>query len=168
MTAVIAGQVVGLRKKGDSQAFVQLEDGLGRIECAFFAEAYLEYAALLTRDRILVVEGGLREDEFSGGFALRARRCWEYHKLCETSAQRLSMSLALRTPGALAGIEEILARHRPGQTPLLYQLVVDGAQGRLDLNGSEGVRVDADLPAVLRTQPGVRAVKVAMAKPWAH
>ena len=168
MNAVIAGQVVGLRKKGDSQAFVQLEDGLGRIECAFFAEAYLEYAALLTRDRILVVEGGLREDEFSGGFALRARRCWEYHKLCETSAQRLSMSLDLRTPGALAGIEEILARHRPGQTPLLYQLVVDGAQGRLDLNGSEGVRVDADLPAVLRTQPGVRAVKVAMAKPWAH
>ncbi len=168
MNAVIAGQVVGLRKKGDSQAFVQLEDGLGRIECAFFAEAYLEYAALLTRDRILVVEGGLREDEFSGGFALRARRCWEYHKLCETSAQRLSMSLDLRTPGALAGIEEILARHRPGSTPLLYQLVVDGAQGRLDLNGSEGVRVDADLPAVLRTQPGVRAVKVAMAKPWAH
>ena len=168
MNAVIAGQVVGLRKKGDSQAFVQLEDGLGRIECAFFAEAYLEYAALLTRDRILVVEGGLREDEFSGGFALRARRCWEYHKLCETSAQRLSMSLDLRTPGALAGIEEILARHRPGQTPLLYQLVVDGAQGRLDLNGSEGVRVDADLPAALRTQPGVRAVKVAMAKPWAH
>ena len=86
----------------------------------------------------------------------------------ERLPQQFASEKDLRTPGALAGIEEILARHRPGSTPLLYQLVVDGAQGRLDLNGSEGVRVDADLPAVLRTQPGVRAVKVAMAKPWAH
>ena len=70
---VVAGQVVGLRKKGDSQMFVQIEDGRGRIECAFFAEAYNEFAPLLARDRILVIEGGLREDGFSGGFALRAR-----------------------------------------------------------------------------------------------
>ncbi|MGI8561292.1 MAG: DNA polymerase III subunit alpha, partial [Luteimonas sp.] len=34
-TVVVAGQVMALRKRGDSQAFVQLEDGRGRIECAF-------------------------------------------------------------------------------------------------------------------------------------
>ena len=64
---------IGMRKRGDSQAFVQIEDGRGRLECAFFAEAYYEFAPLLTRDRILVIEGGLREDEFSGGFSLRAQ-----------------------------------------------------------------------------------------------
>ena len=37
---VVAGLVVGLRKKGDSQVFVQIEDGRGRLECAFFAETY--------------------------------------------------------------------------------------------------------------------------------
>src|SRR3546814_17738334 len=79
-TVIIAGQVGGIRKRGESQAFVPLEDGRGRIECAFFAEAYFEYAQLLTRDRILIVEGGLREDEFSGGFSLRARRCWDFHQ----------------------------------------------------------------------------------------
>ena len=89
MAAVVAGQVVGMRKRGDSQAFVQLEDGRGRLECAFFGEEWQAYAPLLTRDRILVVEGDLREDEFSGGFALRARRAWDYLQLSSGQAQRL-------------------------------------------------------------------------------
>jgi DNA polymerase III subunit alpha len=165
-TVVIAGQVVALRKKGDSQAFVQLEDGRGRIECAFFAETYLEHAALLTRDRILVIEGGLREDEFSGGFSLRARRCWEYHKLCEQSAQRLSLRLDLRVPGLFDRVDAVLARYRPGRTPLRFDLLRDGAAGTLDLNGSHGIRADADLPAILRAQEGVRAVKLTLSRPW--
>jgi DNA polymerase-3 subunit alpha len=55
---VLAGQVVALRRKGDSQVFVQLEDGRGRIECSVFADAMGEFGHLLTRDRILVVKGG--------------------------------------------------------------------------------------------------------------
>ena len=167
-TVVVAGQVTAIRRKGDSQSFVQLEDGHGRIECAFFAEAHRDYAQLLTRDRILLIEGGLREDEFSGGFSLRARRCWDFHSLCPQAAQRLSLRLDLRVPDTLARIEALLARHRPGNTPLRLDLLRDGAAGTLDLNGSQSVRVDPDLIGILRTQPGVRAVKLAMTKPWAN
>jgi DNA polymerase-3 subunit alpha len=168
-TVIVAGQVMGLRKRGDSQAFVQLEDGRGRLECAFFAEAYFEFAPMLTRDRILVVEGGLREDEFSGGFSLRARRCWDFHQICQQNAQRLSLRLDLRVPGLLDRVEQLLSRHRPGNTPIRYDLLLpDGAAGTLDVNGSFGVRVDADLVGTLRAQPGVRTVKVAMSRPWAH
>src|SRR5690606_25956979 len=104
----------------------------------------------------------------SGGFALRARRCWEYQRLCEDAAQRLSLSLDLRVPGTMDGVDATLARHRPGKTPLLFQLIVEGgASGRLDLNGSQGVRVDAELAPMLRALPGVRAVRLALARPWA-
>ncbi len=169
-TVVIAGQVMGLRKRGDSQAFVQLEDGRGRLECAFFAEAWFEHAALLTRDRILIVEGGLREDEFSGGFSLRAKRCWDFHAVCQQSARRLSLRLDLRVPGLLGRVETLLDGHRPGPTPLRYDLLLpSGSAGCLDVNGSRSVQVDADLVGLLRAQPGVRMVKVAMGhKPWTH
>ncbi|MFC3717152.1 DNA polymerase III subunit alpha [Luteimonas soli] len=169
-TVIIAGQVGGIRKRGESQAFVPLEDGRGRIECAFFAEAYFEYAQLLTRDRILIVEGGLREDEFSGGFSLRARRCWDFHQVCPQSAKRLNLRLDLRVAGVLDRIEALLAQHRPGGTPLRYDLLLpDGAAGTLDLNGGHSVRADADLIGSLRAQPGVRAVKLAMgSRPWAN
>jgi DNA polymerase-3 subunit alpha len=165
---ILAGQVVGMRKRGDSQAFVHLEDGRGKIECAFFAEAFFEYQTLLTRDRILVVEGGLREDEFSGGFSLRARRCWDFRQICAQQAQRLSLRLDLREPGVMQRIDGLLAPHRPGPTPLRLDLLLpQGTAGTVDLNGPQSVRVEADLPSSLRALPGVRTVKVAMGKPWA-
>ena len=168
-TVILAGQVVGMRKRGDSQAFVQLEDGRGRIECAFFSEPFFEYQTLLTRDRILVIEGGLREDEFSGSFSLRAKRCWDYRQICEQQAQRLSLRLDLREPGLMQKIEALFAQHRPGATPLRLDLLLpQGTAGTVDLNGAQSVRVEADLPSALRALPGVRTVKVAMGKPWAR
>jgi DNA polymerase-3 subunit alpha len=166
-TVVVAGMVLAMRKRGDSQAFVQIEDGRGRLECAFFAEAFFEYQQLLTRDRILIVEGGLREDEFSGGFSLRARRCWDYRQLCAQQAQRLSLRVDLRESGAMRSVETLLAQHRPGHTPLRLDLLLpQGAAGTLDLNGGHSIRVEADLPSALRALPSVRAVRVAMSKPW--
>jgi DNA polymerase-3 subunit alpha len=164
-TVVLAGQVVAMRKRGDSQAFVQLEDGRGRIECAFFSDAYAEFAHLLTRDRILIVEGGLREDEFSGGFSLRARRCWDFHQVCSQHAQRLAVKLDLRQHETLAQFERVLHGHA-GSTPIMLEAITRGATGRLNINGGQGVRVGAALPGLLRSLPGVRAVRVTLGKPW--
>ncbi|MGY0611649.1 DNA polymerase III subunit alpha [Luteimonas sp. A501] len=169
VTAIVAGQVMGIRKRGESQAFVQLEDGRGRIECAFFSEAWVEYASLLGGNRIVIVEGGLREDEFSGGFSLRARRAWDFHEVCRQSAQRLSLRLDLKSMGVLDRIDTLLASHRPGTTPLrLDLLLATGAAGSLDIDGAGSVRVEPDLLGQLRVEPGVRAVHVAMGtRPWA-
>ncbi|HIY70205.1 MAG TPA: DNA polymerase III subunit alpha, partial [Candidatus Luteimonas excrementigallinarum] len=168
VTVVLAGLVTGMRKRGDSQAFVQIEDGRGRLECAFFSEALQEYAPLLTRDRILIVEGGLREDEFSGGFSMRAQRCWDFQQICPQIARRLALRVDLRELGVLDRVEALLQAHRPGQTPLRYEVLSGaGASGTIDLNGASGVRVEADLLGQLRADPGVRAVRVALDRPWA-
>src|SRR3546814_12407040 len=97
--------------------FVQIEDGRGRLEVAFFSETYTDYATLLTRDRLLVIQGGLREDAFSGGFALKAARCWDYEQICAQHARRLSLRLDLRVPGTWERVDGLLAKHRPGTPP---------------------------------------------------
>jgi DNA polymerase-3 subunit alpha len=169
VTAVLAGKVVAVRQKGDSQSFVTLEDGRGRVECSAFSDAMGDFGHLLTRDRILVVKGELREDEFNGGYALRLRQCWDYAQLVQ-QAQKLSMRLDLRVPGVLARIESLLAEHRPGSTSLRLDLLLpEGVAGTLEINGSQSVRVDAELVGALRELPGVRAVKMAMGqRPWMH
>ncbi len=164
---VLAGQVVGMRKRGDSQAFVHLEDGRGRIECAFFGEQWQEFGALLTRDRLLVIEGALREDEFSGGFSLKAKRAWDYTQVCSQLAQRLSIRLDLRTPGALPQFEQLLKTHA-GPTPLLIEATTANGIGHLSINDGRGLRVDAALPGLLRSMPGVLAVNLHLGKPWAQ
>jgi len=167
LETIVCGQVVAMRKKGDAQMFVQIEDGRGRLECAFFGETYTEFAALLARDRLLVIQGGLREDAFSGGFALKVQRCWDYAQVCARHSQRLAIRMDLRVPGTWQRVDAVLARQRPGQTPLRLDLLRDGAAGTLDLDGTQSVRVDADLVGTLRAQPGVTAVKLSLAKPWA-
>ena len=167
LDTIVSGQVVAMRKKGDAQMFVQIEDGRGRLECAFFGETYTEFAALIARDRLLVIQGGLREDAFSDGFAFKVQRCWDYAQVCARHSQRLAIRLDLRVPGAWQRIDALLARQRPGQTPLRLDLLRDGVAGTIDLNGEQAVRVDADLVGTLRAQPGVRAVKLSLTKPWA-
>ena len=121
---------------------------------------------------MLFRSGGLREDEFSGGFSLRIRQAWDYAALCAQHAQRLSLRLDLREPGLWDRIDELLSRHRPGGTPLRLDLLMrqgdSGVAGVLDLNGPKSVRVDAELIDALRAHPGVRTVKVAIARPWVN
>ena len=167
VTVVLAGQVVELRRRGDSQIVLVLEDGRGRIECSAFSDAAAEYSQLLTRDRILVVRGGLREDEFAGGYSLRLRDCWDYNTLCAEHARRLSLRMDLRAPDALRQFERVLDSHA-GSTPLLIEATTASGIGRLAINGGRGLRVDAALPGLLRSLPGVQLVNMQLGKPWAQ
>jgi DNA polymerase-3 subunit alpha len=163
---VLAGLVTQVRRRGDNQAFVQLEDTRGRIECAFFSDAFNEFAPLLSRDRIIVIEGGLREDSFNGGFSLRARQCWDFRALCSQYGRRLALSVDLRQPGTWERLQQAMAAFRPGGTPLRLDLVTGGSRGVLELNGANSVRTDAELLNALRALPGVSQVSLALHRPW--
>jgi DNA polymerase-3 subunit alpha len=170
-SVALAGLVVDVRRRGDSQIVVVLEDGRGRIECNAFADSASEFSELLTRGHILVVRGGLREDEFAGGFSLRIRECWNYEKLCAENVRQLSLRLDLRQPGTWPRVNALLSQHRPGATPMLLELLLSTAEGdisgRLQLTGENAVRVDSGLLDTLRTDPGVRTVKLNFDRPWA-
>jgi len=164
---VLAGLVTQVRRRGDSQAFVQIEDTHGRLECAFFSDAFAEYAPLLQRDRIIIVEGGLREDSFNGGWSLRARQCWDFRSLCAQYGRRLALTVDLRQPGAWERLQQAMAGFRPGGTPLRLDLLTEGARGSIDLNGAHSLRTDAELLNLLRALPGVSGVSLALHRPWA-
>ncbi|SMF33635.1 DNA polymerase III, alpha subunit [Alteromonadaceae bacterium Bs31] len=72
----VAGLVVGLRvmktKRGDTMAIITLDDRSGRIEVAVFSDAYNEYREKLVKDALLVVEGQVSTDDYSGGLKMRA------------------------------------------------------------------------------------------------
>ena len=163
---VLAGMIGLVRRRGDSQAFAQFEDGYGQIEVGFFRDSFAEFGALLSRGRILLIEGGLREDEYSGGFSLRASRCWDFQQLCAQQAKRLSFDADLRDQGTLEKIEHLLAQFRPGGTPLRLRLRTAGARGTLDLNGTQSVRADPQLLGLLRALQGVSEVALQLHRPW--
>ncbi len=163
---VVAGLVTSVRRRGENMAIVQIEDGHGQLEVTFFREAFQQYGALATRDRIMVIEGGLAEDHFSGGMSLRAKQCWDFKTLCSQQGRRLSISADLRQAGTWEGMQQIMSAYRPGGTPLRMELRTLTSQGTLDLNGPNSVRSEPELVSSLRALPGITSVALTLHKPW--
>lgn len=73
----VAGLVVGVRtmksKRGDTMAFITLDDRTGRIEASLFGELFEQLRGQIESDQVLIVEGEVSSDEFSGGLRLRGK-----------------------------------------------------------------------------------------------
>jgi len=164
---VVAGLISQMRRRGDAQAFVLIEDQRSGLECAFFSEAFMEYGSLLTRDRIVLIEGSVREDSFNGGFSLRAKHCWDLNTLLLQYSKGITCQLDLCHPNAWNALQQLLAAYRPGPTPLLLQMKTASAEGRLRAPATHSVRCESRLITQLRELDGILSVSVALNRPWA-
>jgi DNA polymerase-3 subunit alpha len=162
----IAGQVVGLRKRGESMAFVQIEDWSGRVEASFFRDAFVEFGPLLTRDAILIVEGGLAWDDFSGAFQVRARSVLSLEQACERLAKLVRVQVNGIGPDFITHLRGALLGYRGGQTPLrLSGVRYNGGIADLDLGQEWRVRALPDLKRALEGLPGVHAAELILSRP---
>jgi DNA polymerase-3 subunit alpha len=162
----IAGMVAAVRKRGDSDAFVRIEDGSGSIEVSFFGELYQQIAPLLTRDQILIVEGGLRIDDFSGGgFQLRARSALSLADACRKHARLLRLKLDGVGTDFAAQLQRVLSGYRGGRATVILHNYRNGT-AQADLELGDEWRVDAlpDLLRAVRAMPGIEAARLRIVK----
>ncbi|MDA3914857.1 DNA polymerase III subunit alpha [Oleiagrimonas sp.] len=163
---IVAGIVTAIRKRGDSAAFVRLEDAGGAIELSFFREALTEYAPLLVRDALLVVEGNLSIDDFSGGYQVRARQVWGLNEACERLARLLRVSVNGIGPGFFEHLKATLGDYVGGPTPLVLAGYSNGvAQADIELGEDWRVRAQPDLLRALRGLPGVLGAELRLSRP---
>jgi DNA polymerase-3 subunit alpha len=121
---VVAGLVVGMRamqtRRGDRMAFVTLDDRTGRLELAVFSELYERHRDLLAKDTLLVVEGQVSVDEYSGGFKMSAERIYNIDQARGTFASRLEIDVdaALAATGFMHALQQVLKPATPGTCPV--------------------------------------------------
>ncbi|RUL65030.1 DNA polymerase III subunit alpha [Dyella dinghuensis] len=162
----VAGMVTAVRKRGDSDAFVRLEDGTGSIEVSFFGELYQQVAPLLTRDEMLVVEGGLRIDDFSGGgFQVRARSAYTLGDACRRFARLLRVKINGVGPDFIPQLRQALAGHRGGRASVVLSGYHNAnAQADLELGEEWHVNAIPELLRAVRGMPGVVGAGVRLIK----
>ncbi len=73
----LAGLIIDIRtmksKKGDTIAFVTLDDRSGRTEVSVFGELYEANRNYLQKDQLVVIEGEVSFDDYSGSLRVRAK-----------------------------------------------------------------------------------------------
>lgn len=155
----VAGLIVNLRvmknKKGDKMGFITLDDRSGRIEASLFADAFASNQALLQNDALVVVEGEVSHDDFSGGLRLRAKRVLSL----ESARTALAESLRLRVDRQmlqgerLRWMAELFQRHK-GACPLTLDYTGSEARAMLQFGDNWQVDPTDSLIQALRDQFG--------------
>jgi DNA polymerase-3 subunit alpha len=138
-TIVVAGLVVALRtmqtRRGDRMAFVTLDDRTGRLELAVFADLYQQARDRLVKDALLVVEGHVSVDEYTGGFKMSAERIYNIEQARATFGTRLVIDVDAMVAGNgfLTELREILQPARHGSCPVVLRYRNQEAEAEIAL-----------------------------------
>ena len=162
----VAGLVVSMRamknKKGDSMMFLVLDDRSGRLEVAVFADAYREYRDKITKDAVLIIDGVVSEDDYSGGLKMRANgvRTLQEARRDNVREIRLNVTAARLEQGGIPQLQQILETHRDEICPIILNYRADAAEGDIRLPDQWRVSPDDELLHKLRDSFGQSAVKL--------
>lgn len=123
-TVKVAGLVLGVKvmktKKGNRMAFLTLDDQTGRLEIVVFSDTYETYYELLTKDAILLCEGEVSEDDFTGGLKMvvQSISTLEQARVRRGKHIQLKVSLDEVDSSFVQKLEQIISPHCPGKCPI--------------------------------------------------
>ena len=163
----VAGLVVGIRtmrsRRGDTLAFLTLDDRSGRIEVAVAGEAFDVHHHKLRKDVLLVVHGSTQNDEFTGGLRMRANEVYDIREAREKAARRLAITIfEHRVNGNFT--EELAGLLAPFKTfdgagcPVAVAYQARSACAEVALGSTWRVKPDDDLISILRDRYGAEEV----------
>lgn len=141
-SVILAGLVIAQRltttKRGGKIAFVTLDDRSGRIEITLFSETFQQFRDLLVKDRLVVVEGTLSFDDYSGRQRLMVERVLNIEQARTQFARHLRITLhGSPASGDLAGkLVKALDPFRGGTTPVWIHYRNESATTTLMLDTS--------------------------------
>ncbi len=163
---VVAGLVVEVRTRptqsGGKMAFVTLDDRSARMEIRVFQKVYGQFEALLANDRVLVVQGGLGLDDYSGQMRMNAERIYDIDQAREAYARQLLLDVTAEQAGNgfVRSLGAVLKPFTEGRCPVWVHYRGGSAEARLTLGEQWQVRPTDELLHRLRELAGEEAVRV--------
>jgi len=142
---IVAGLIVAMRtmqtKRGDRMAFVTLDDRTGRLELAVFSDIYHAARDRLLKDALIVVEGHVSVDEYTGGFKMSAEKIYTIEQARIAFGTRLVIDVDADRAGNgfMAELQEILQPARQGTCLVILRYSNGSAQAEIALG--EGWKV---------------------------
>jgi DNA polymerase-3 subunit alpha len=170
-TQKLAGLVVSARtmrsRRGDRMGFIVVDDRSGRIEVSLFPDVYEAEKDKIAKDAVLVIEGEVQPDDYTGMLKMRAE---QVHTI-EEARSRFVRGLVIDCGrhGAPADISSrlrtCLEPHRGASGGCTVSVIYEasngegaGARGRITLGPEWGVDPSDDLLRTLRAEFGAAQV----------
>jgi DNA polymerase-3 subunit alpha len=158
---VIAARVM-VTKRGSKMGLLTIDDKGGRLEVMLYSEALEKYQDLLQKDKILVLEGEVSFDDFSGGNRMTAKEVYDI----STARERFATALEIKVSQQQINNEffgrftQILEPHQFGALPVTVFYSRAEATAQLTLGTQWRVTPDDELLDNLRILLGNKQVRL--------
>jgi DNA polymerase-3 subunit alpha len=131
-------------------AIVMLDDATAQREVTVFNELWDAERAKIKEDELLLIEGKVQDDAYSGGLRVTAERLYTLGEARSRFARALRLSLNGGSRAETAErLKAVLAPYRNGACPVRLAYRNDNAEAELTLPESWRVRLDDSLLAAL-------------------
>ncbi len=146
---VLAGLVSAMRRRNRRGRFIALADHTGRIEVALFDEVYSLYADLLGKDQVIVVEGKVSVDDFSGGYRMTASKVMSLSSAKASFARAVRIAIQGPQEDLCPALESTFAPYQDGNAPVYVEYRNQRARVSLQLGDDWTVKPCEELVAAL-------------------
>ncbi len=163
-TTKVAGLVLNMRtlnSRRGRMASLVLDDNTARLEVMVYSDRFEEHKALLIKDSLLIIEGEIREDEFSGGgYSMVATNISSLEMARERQAKQLVVKVEAPREGWVDDFLHALQNYRTGSCPIAIHYRREDAVVELVLGADWQVRPEDALLAQLSLLVGLGRVEV--------
>lgn len=156
---VIAGLVLSVRtiKTGRGvMGILTIDDRSARMDVTIFAEQYNACRDKLNKGVMVVINGVLSEDEYSGGLKMRAQEVRTLLEARQSMLKGIALDLSgsTMTLGTINTLDKLLQPYKSGGCPVKIKYRNRGAEGEFALAEEWAVRPEDDLLHHLRENFG--------------
>jgi DNA polymerase III subunit alpha len=143
---LLAGVMHSLRiqmTRRGRMAVILLDDGNARVELTVFNELFEQHRHWLKEDQLLIVEGKIAHDEFSGSIRISAEKVFDL----QTARNRYARGIRITCNGTSSGarLREVLAPYREGNCPVQIVYHNQGASCEILLGDAWRVNLSDEL-----------------------
>jgi DNA polymerase-3 subunit alpha len=143
---LLAGIVHSLRaqmSRRGRMAVILLDDGHARIELTVFSELFDQHRHWLKEDQLLIVEGKVAHDDFSGSLRISAEKLYDL----PAARNRFARAIRLTCNGGSSGsrLRDLLTPHRNGSCPVSVIYLNGAASCEIDLGDAWRVSLHDEL-----------------------
>ena len=163
---VVAGTVVNVRtvrgRKGDTMGFALIEDQSGRMEVSLYADVYQRDRNKIEKDRLVVMEGEVQRDGFTGGVKMKAERALtiEEARSCFSHGLRVNLCEGAAPADPVSRLQATLSPFVSGNggCPVSVVYRSNGVEGRIRLGQGWRIRASDELLEQLQDEFGADQV----------
>ena len=163
---ITAGLIVAIRtmkgRNGGRMAFITLDDQTARLEVRVFAEVYEQYQAILQPDKLVVMQGKIGQDNFTGGLAATADAVYDIARAREMCGKSLLITIDNKTgvDNLTDSLQSTLLPFKEGLVTVELEYMNQAARTLIRLGDDWKVSPSDELIAQLSTLAAVSAVRM--------